>query len=129
MKIVLSLLVFVSICFGDVKEELIMIEIPIWMLLTIAIGALGLGVTIGFKVAEKKPEVLESETFCKIAHFCQSTWPKIIFKNGKRVNTNCSLYVEKGQKCVKTNAKCQFFSNIDYEVKYADLIEGLKNKS
>ena len=37
-----------------------MIEIPIWILFTITITALGLGVTIGFKVAEKKPEVLES---------------------------------------------------------------------
>ena len=103
-------------------------ELPIWVMFTIIIAALGLGVTIGFKIAEKKPEILESESFCKIAHFCQPAWPKIIFKNGKRVDTNCSLYVVKGQKCVKTNDKCQFFSNIDYEHKYADLIEDLKNK-
>jgi hypothetical protein len=105
-----------------------MIEIPIWILFTIAIAALGLGVTIGFKVAEKKPEILESESFCKIAHFSQPTWPKIIFKNGKRVDTNCSLFVSKRQKCVKTNDKCMFFSNIDYDVKYAETIEDLKNK-
>jgi hypothetical protein len=105
-----------------------MIEIPILALITLPIGALGIGITIGFKVAEKKPEILESESFCKIAHFSQPTWPKIIFKNGKRVDTNCSLFVSKGQKCVKTNEKCQFFSNVDYEVKYADLIENLKNK-
>lgn len=30
-----------------------MIEIPIWILFTITIAALGLGVTKGFKVAEK----------------------------------------------------------------------------
>jgi len=105
-----------------------MIEIPIWILFTLTIAALGLGVTIGFKVAEKKPELLESESFCKVAHFSQPKWPTIIFKNGKRVDTNCSLFITKGQKCIKTNDKCQFFSNIDYEVKYADLIEDLKNK-
>ena len=105
-----------------------MIEVPVWVLFSITLAALGLGVTIGFKVAEKKPETLKSESFCKIAHFSQPTRPKIIFKNGKRVETNCSLYVTKGQKCKKTNDKCQFFSDIDYEHKYADLIESLKNK-
>ncbi len=105
-----------------------MIEVPIWTLITLPIGALGIGITIGFKVAEKKPEILESESFCKIAHFSQPNWPKIIFKNGKRVDTNCSLFVAKGQKCVKTNEKCMFFTNVDYDVKYAELIEDLKNK-
>lgn len=105
-----------------------MIEIPIWILFTITIAALGLGITIGFKVAEKKPEILESESFCKVAHFTQPIRPKIVFKNGKRVDTTCSLFISKTQKCVKTNDKCMFFSNIDYEVKFADLIEDLKNK-
>lgn len=105
-----------------------MIEIPIWILFTITIATLGLGVTIGFKVAEKKPEILESESFCKIAHFCQPIRPKVVFKNGKRVDTTCSLFIAKGQKCLKTNDKCMFFSNIDYDVKYAETIEDLKNK-
>ena len=105
-----------------------MIEIPIWILFTITIAALGLGVTIGFKVAEKKPEILESESFCKVAHFSQPIRPKIVFKNGKRVDTTCSLFISKTQKCVKTNDKCMFFSSINYDVKYADLIEDLKNK-
>lgn len=64
-----------------------MIETPIWILFTITLAALGLGVTIGFKVAEKKPEILESESFCKIAHFIQPFRPNIIFKNGKRIDT------------------------------------------
>ena len=106
-----------------------MIEIPISILFTATIAVLALGVTIGFKVAEKKPEILESESFCQIAHFSQPTRPSIIFKNGKRVETNCSLYIAKGQKCKKTNDKCQFFSDIDYGHKYVNLIEDLKNKS
>lgn len=62
-----------------------MIEIPIWILFTLTIAALGLGVTIGFKVAEKKPELLESESFCKVAHFSQPKWPTIIFKMEKEL--------------------------------------------
>ena len=104
-----------------------MIEIHIVFLFTLVIGAISVGIAIGFKIAEKKPEILESESFCKIAHFTQPIRPKIVFKNGKRIDTTCSLFISKTQKCVKTNDKCMFFSDIDYEVKYADLIEDLKN--
>jgi len=103
-----------------------MIEIPIWILIIIPIVSLGLGITIGFKVAEKKSEILESESFCKIAHFSQSKWPKIIFENGKRVETNCSLFISKNKKCIKTNEVCKFFTDVDYDEKFADLIEELK---
>jgi hypothetical protein len=103
-----------------------MIEIPILILITIPIASLGLGITIGFKVAEKKPEILESESFCQIAHFSQPKWPKIIFKNAKRIETNCSLFISKNKKCIKTNEKCKFFTDIDYDIKFANLIEKLK---
>ena len=103
-----------------------MIEILIWILITTLLTSLGLGLTIGFKIAKKKSGILESESFCKIAHFSQPAWPKIIYKNGKIVETNCSLFASKNKNCIKTNQKCKFFTDIDYYVKFVDLIENLK---
>lgn len=57
-----------------------MIEIPIWIIFTISIAMLGMGVTICFKVAERKLEISESATSCSIAHYLQSERSRIFLK-------------------------------------------------
>lgn len=54
-----------------------MIEIPIWIIFTISIAMLGMGVTICFNVAERKLEISESNTSCSIAHYLQSERSRI----------------------------------------------------
>lgn len=105
-----------------------MIEIPIWIIITIIITTLGVGLGIGYKLAEKQPNVLANDAFCQIAHFLQPLRPKLIIRNGKRVNTDCTYFVQKNKTCTKTNDKCIFFSDIDYEKKYATLIEDLRER-
>lgn len=103
-----------------------MIEIPIWILYGKILTTIGVGLGIGYKIAEKQPSILANDAFCEIVHFLQPARPKLIIKNGQRVNTDCTYFVEKNKICIKTNEKCIFFSDIDYEKKYEQLIEDLK---
>lgn len=52
-------------------------EIGLQYLIGSSIALLGLGVTIGFKVAEKKPDIQIEDFFCKLAHFKQPSRPNM----------------------------------------------------
>ncbi|MDB2562200.1 hypothetical protein N9X61_01200 [Sulfurimonas sp.] len=91
------------------------------------VGLLGIGIGIGYKIAEKKTDVRSEDFFCTLAHFSQPTSPMVIFKNGKKTSTTCSSFIEKNNKCVLTNDDCIIFKNFDYKTKYAKVIEKLKN--
>jgi len=106
-----------------------MIEIGLNYLIGSGIALISLGVGIGYKIAEKNPDVRNEEFFCKLAHFTQPTRPLVFLKNAKKVTTNCSSYIEKGKKCILTDDNCIIFKNFDYETKYADVLEGIKNKN
>lgn len=103
-------------------------EIGLQYLIGSGIALLGLGVTIGFKIAEKKPDVQMEDFFCKLAHFKQPTRPKVVIKNGNKTTTTCSYFIEKNKKCTLTNDNCIIFKNFSYDTKYADLIESFKYK-
>lgn len=103
-------------------------EIGINYLMGSGIALISLGIGIGYKIAEKKPDVKSEDFFCKLAHFTQPTRPLVFFKNAKKVTTNCSSYIEKSKKCILTGDNCIIFKNFDYETKYADVLEKVKNK-
>ncbi len=107
--------------------EVKMIEVALQYLIGSAIALLGLGIGIGYKIAERKTDIKSEDFFCELAHFSQPSEVKVIYENGKKSSTNCSSFVDKNKKCILTNDQCIIFSNFDYRKKYASIISQLKN--
>jgi len=86
-----------------------MIELNALELLAYIVTIFSSGASIGYlygKAIGEKQVVTTMDCFCEAWSKHGSGNPSVVLINGKRVNTNCPKFQQKGNKCTLTNKKC-----------------------
>ena len=84
-----------------------MIEIQIWQIFSMCLASLGMGVGIGYKLANKTVSIVDSNCDTPKNMTYGYINIKSIYTNGKRTDIECSFKKE-NKLCSQTNKKCKY---------------------